>query len=330
MKRILTLIALLSAMTVPAMAQGLIHAGDTFLEALQKRDTALVADQFRYGIIVEGLSEGDVISLPELEKVFGDTLVLVRGWRLDTLGRGGFPKRKPSAWKLKADMIISPFEEGEYHLPDIPVLRGRVDGGADTLLYSGQVLEVCTMPVDMDTFEPHDLKPQMRYPLTLREVLPYVLWFQLAATLAILAACLVIMRRGRSRVEVVSEPPHITALKRLDRFRGDRYWAPDKQKAMYSGITDALRTYMESMFGINAEEMTTAEIFDALKGEAGLSADLRDEVKRLFELADFVKFAKHTASEEDNARAVPVAVSFVTSTYQSRLETETAGEGGDD
>ena len=35
---------------------------------------------------------------------------------------------------------------------------------------------------------------------------------------------------------------------------------------------------------------------------------------------DFVKFAKFTASDEDNAKALPVAVRFVTSTYQSDLE----------
>ena len=33
-----------------------------------------------------------------------------------------------------------------------------------------------------------------------------------------------------------------------------------------------------------------------------------------------MKFAKFTASDEDNAKALPVAVRFVTSTYQSDLE----------
>ena len=36
----------------------------------------------------------------------------------------------------------------------------------------------------------------------------------------------------------------------------------------------------------------------------------------------FVKFAKHTASDEENARALPTAVRFVTSTYQTVLEEE--------
>ena len=68
-------------------------------------------------------------------------------------------------------------------------------------------------------------------------------------------------------------------------------------------------------------EMTTAEIFDDLK-QTDVPADLLDELKELFERADFVKFAKFTADDEDNAKALPVAVRFVTSTYQSDIEGE--------
>jgi hypothetical protein len=49
-------------------------------------------------------------------------------------------------------------------------------------------------------------------------------------------------------------------------------------------------------------------------------ADLLDELRELFERADFVKFAKFTASDEDNAKALPTAVRFVTSTYQAEIE----------
>ena len=68
--------------------------------------------------------------------------------------------------------------------------------------------------------------------------------------------------------------------------------------------------------------MTTAEIFESLKSEADLTPELYAEVKDLFELSDFVKFAKHTASDEENARAIPTAVRFVTSTYQTQLDAE--------
>ena len=120
-----------------------------------------------------------------------------------------------------------------------------------------------------------------------------------------------------------TEPAHIVALRKLDKLRGDSLWAPEKQKVFYSGITDALREYIVSRYGISAMEMTTKEIFDSLKGREipdGLYADAKD----LFERADYVKFAKYTASQQENASAVPSAVKFVTSTYQEELDEESA------
>ena len=72
--------------------------------------------------------------------------------------------------------------------------------------------------------------------------------------------------------------------------------------------------------------MTTAELFAALEGAEEVPAALREEIRALFECADFVKFAKHVASGEENARALPAAVRFVTSTYQTMLEEEQKGE----
>jgi len=96
---------------------------------------------------------------------------------------------------------------------------------------------------------------------------------------------------------------------------------------MYSGITETLRTYIEDRFAINAEEMTTAEIFAALKGSQEITPELYDEIKELFETSDFVKFAKLTVSDEQNAKAIPAAVRFVTSTFQTEEEEEPQSGG---
>ena len=70
-------------------------------------------------------------------------------------------------------------------------------------------------------------------------------------------------------------------------------------------------------------EMTTAEIFADLR-KTDVPADLYEEMKDLFERADFVKFAKYVATPEDNATVLPQAVRFVTATYQTEVEEETA------
>jgi hypothetical protein len=162
--------------------------------------------------------------------------------------------------------------------------------------------------------------------VTFREVLP---WLGLGLGIAALIALAVwlIVRYGRKRDVLAErkEPAHIVALRKLDKYRGNKMWAPEKQKAFYSGVTDTLREYIDARYEIGAMEMTTAEIMKELK-TTDVPADLQVGLKELFERADFVKFAKFTASDEDNAAALPFAVRFVTTTYQADLEENKGGE----
>ena len=298
-----------------------VPAGQAYLKQLQPRDSILIADQVEYGFQLDSLAEGTAIALPEFTNESNDTLTFVRGWQLDTTATlrvrqpGG--KGRTQLFNVRGSVVLAPFEEGTYHLPAIPVLRGK-----DTLIFEGLDMEVKTMPVDTATFQIHDIKGQMRYPLTFQETLPWIGGVLLLAALVALLVWWLRRRSSAAAAEAHKDPAYIVALRELDKWRGDKFWAPEKQKAYYSGITDALKTYIEDRFGVDAPEMTTAELFDALKGAEDLPADLREELRGVFECADFVKFAKHVASDEDNARALPTAVRFVTSTYQTVLEEE--------
>ena len=301
---------------------GLHSVTGSFVEQLQKRDSILIADQLRYGFSLQDVEEGTAIALPDWSPLLKDTLTMVENWKLDTLKvRGREPSRK---YDIRGYMILAPFEAGEYHLPQIALQRTVPGGAVDTLLFDEQVVNVTTLPVDTTTFEIHDIKGQIRYPVTFKELLPYILGFILLAALVAGAVMLILRRKARKLAEAHKEPAYIVALRKLDHFRGDKYWAPEKQKTYYSGLTDTLREYIAETFDIDACEMTTAEIFAALKGREHLTPELYNDTRSLFELADFVKFAKHTADEQENAHALPTAVRFVTSTYQAEMD-EAAG-----
>ena len=305
-------------LVISALLSGIIPSGQSYIRQLQQRDSILIADQLEYGVELNGMPADAILALPDYSKAMTDTLTLVRSWKVDTLKvnkTSGTP-----TLDLRASVVLAPFEEGRYQLPDIAVQR-TAGGTIDTLLFEGMEFEAKTIPIDTATFQIHDIKGQIKYPLTLAEILPYLIGFWIIALLAIIIGCLIIMAQNRPTVvEARRDPPYIVALRNLDSLKGDKYWAPEKQKTLYSGITDTLRTYIENVFGINAEEMTTAEIFDALDGR--IPEDLYAETKALFETSDFVKFAKFTATEQQNASAVPSAVKFVTSTYQTQLEGE--------
>lgn len=321
-------ILILSALSVSVLAgaEGLRkEGGETFLEPLQKRDSVLVADQLRYGIVLENVPEGTPLALPEMKPEKDSPLEILGGWQLDST-RVSRRREKPARYDIKASLIVTAFMGGSYTLPDIPVLLN-----ADTLLFRApeEPLEVKELPIDMETFQPHDIKPQVKFPYTLAELFP---WIYGTVMLLIAIAALILWLRYRERKakeNEIKEPAHIRALRKLDKYRGDKFWKPENQKAFYSGVTDALREYIVARYGVGAMEMTTAEIFEDLKG-SGIPEDLYAQMKTLFERADFVKFAKFTATDEENATVLPQAVHFVTATYQADLEEEMPGEAGNE
>ena len=315
---------IISALLLPALCYAggrRVEAGETFLEPLQKRDSVLIADQLRYGVVLQNVKENTPLALPEFKMEKDSPLEIVGSWQLDST-RVSRKKESPARYDIRASIILSAFWGGSYELPDIPVL---LDG--DTLVFrAAQQLEVKELPVDMENFQPNDIKPQVKFPYTFKEVFPWVLGVLVLAALIYLLVRWLLSRRKAAIEKENAEPAHIRALRKLDAFRSDKFWAPEKQKTFYSGVTDALREYIASRFGVGAMEMTTAEIFEGLKG-TDVPADLYEEMKDLFERADFVKFAKFTASDEDNAKVLPGAVRFVTTTYQAEVDAENSVEG---
>lgn len=301
----------------------------SFLQPLQERDSVLIADQLLYGFELDGVTEGTKLIPTEIGDSLDQNILSLSPWILDTVKIRRNGKENPKTLDIKGSVRIAPFLEGEYELPPIELRRLAPDGTEDTLIFDPLRLEVKTMPVDTATFEIHDIKGQIRYPVTFAEVFPWVLLYWVLAVIIILTVCLVMLRRRKSDPEYVrKDPAHIVALRQLDSYRGSSLWAPEKQKAFYSGVTDTLRAYMAERFGFGAMEMTTAEIFDEMK-DKDAPEKVVGEVKELFERADFVKFAKYVASDEENAAALPVAVRFVTETYQAEVENEVKDGGNE-
>ena len=329
MKRLSVFLTVLCLMAPAAAFGQVVDMEGSFLEPLQQRDSVLIGDQFRYGFHLKGIPEGTGLGLADLSKGLRDSIVVVQPWAADTVKVYG-GRKDPKSYDIDFYMVITSFDEGKYELPRLPVLKAS-DGRIDSLLFDSQTLDVRTMPVDTASYQVHDIKGPVRYPVTFREILPYLAAAWGFVVLCILIWALIASRRKKESVAAGhKDPPYVVALRKLEGYRGSKYWAPEKQKILYSGITDTLREYIDARFGIDAPEMTTAEIFSELKGR-DIPDDLYAGTKELFETADLVKFAKAFATDEENAAALPAAVRFVTATYQSQLdqEQEEAKEGGE-
>ena len=311
-------------MNVLILILGILLRDGAFLTPATPRDSVLVADRLYYGVELKEWPDTARLQFPEISPDMGGGILALPRWQVDTLKIRRIKGTNERLLDIRAQIAIQPFEEGSFVLPALKLLRPYADSTLDTLVFRPCSLEVTAMPIDTATFVPHDLKGQAGAPLTFSEVLPWALGALFGGLLVAILVSWLLSRRRQEEVAAVKDPAHVVALRKLDKFRGSEYWAPTRQKAFYSGVTDALREYIAARYGVGALEMTTAEIFDGLKG-TDLTPELYNELKELFERADFIKFAKHTATDEENATVLPLAVRFVTTTYQAEVEQENQG-----
>ena len=327
----LVIAAFLTGATLFAQEEGgrRIMAGPSLLEPLQQRDSVLVWDQFHYGMELKDIQEGTPVALPVIDAQTRERtareghLAILGDWQLDSV-KVSSRRDSIARYNIRAYMTLAPEIPGDYELFELQCLVGQ-----DTLVFNRQMMQVTEPSIDLETFQPNDIHPQAKFPYTLAELFPWIYGgFMGAAIIATLVLWL-LTRKKKEEEKANAEPAHIKALRKLEDYRGSKFWKPEQQKSFYSGVTDVLREYIASRYGVGALEMTTAEIFEGLKG-SDIPEELYGEMKDLFERADFVKFAKYTASDEDNALVLPQAVRFVTTTYQTQLEAEIPAETGND
>lgn len=301
-----------------ALAAPLCRAQDDgALRSRISRDSILIGDQVEWTLDFQ-LAPGEAVSIskPGAEPVPG--VEALGEMALDTLSD------KKGTLSLRGRIILTSFDSGSYVLPPLYVLMARADGSIDTLEYTGPRLAVNTIPIDTATFQPHDIKGQIRYPVTFREVIPWVGLALLVAALGWLLVRWIRLRRQNRDFfgkPVVKDPPHIVALRSLEKTRAQKLWQAGKQKQFYTQVTDALRQYIADRFDVAALEQTSAEMFRDLQ-DKDIEPELKEKLKDLFTTADFVKFAKHTASDQENENAIPTAIRFVNETYMKEIEKE--------
>ena len=294
---------------------------DTTRTARLSRDSILIGDQVDLIVNLQ-LNEGEgfLLAAPGDPLTYG--VETVRPMTIDTLSM------KRGKVEIEARMTLTSFDSGSYALPPLLAVIADAGGKMDSLLYRGPELYVNTVPIDTATYVIKDIKGQIKYPVTFRELLPWICLVLLIAALVYLICRIVKARRNNTTLfskPVQKDPPHIVALRNLEKIRKQKLWQNNKQKQFYTDVTDTLRTYIAERFDIVTMERPSTEMLDELKTKDVSAGDF-DKISQLFSRADLVKFAKYEASADENEDAIPAAVQFVNSTYVSQLE----DEGGDE
>ena len=108
-------------------------------------------------------------------------------------------------------------------------------------------------------------------------------------------------------------PPYQLAMQMLNSLNGEKLCERGEEKQFYTRLTDILRVYLAGRFGINAMEMTSSQIMNALRDNPE-TRDSESKMQQILEIADFVKFAKVRPLPEDNKAAMDSALAFVENT----------------
>lgn len=278
-----------------------------------ERDTILIGDhvtlRFRSKI-----DKGDKFIFQEPSNPLTAGIEMLQPPITDTLSIGD------DGFELESRIVITSFESGSYKLPTFTAYRIKNNGSVDTLSFDGGELEVNTIQIDTTTYKPFDVKEQMNYPFTLKEALPWagILIIVTLLVYMLLRAIKSLRHRKGLFGPAPTEPPHIIALKRLEKLRNDKIWTKD-QKLFFTELTDTLRDYIESRYDFPAMEKTSAEILSELSAR-DVPAELKKELSSLFSLSDLVKFAKFSAEPADCENSIPAAVRFINTVYVSQIE----------
>ena len=228
--------------------------------------------------------------------------------------------------------FVTSFDSTLYHIPFIPVIDGF-----DTIRSNSLGLKVTSLPlhesvlayldrlntqqtdsIDFAQLALSEIKDNMEAPFVWQDYLSYV-W-----VLLLILVVLVLMglglyfglrkkNKGYFFKPKVVLPPHVVAIRALDKIKSEKIWQQGFEKQYYTELTDVLREYIEKRYLVNAFEKTSDEILDSIEiyAETGSSVE---SLRQVVKLADLVKFAKYTPLHNENDLSLVNAYLFVNQT----------------
>lgn len=287
-----------------------LHAQLIRVESDVSSDSMMIGDQIIFTLRVQA-PENVTFRMPELKDTLTGELEVLSPYSKDT-------SRIEGSLVVDHSYVITGFDAGMQLVPSIPVLYeyNQMIDTARSMPFMIRVYE----PVVDTTQQIKPIKPPINTPVSLREVIPWVLLGIGAWMAGTLVMALVWMYRQRKKdPEIFSikpqEPAHVIAFRELDRLKERKLWESGQVKLYYTLLTEITRQYIERQYGIPAMERTTEEILDAFRRSNTDDQLLDDMLKELLELADLVKFAKEDPLPVENQSNLNNAYLFVQKTF---------------
>lgn len=250
-----------------------------------------IGEQIEYKISVQAPADAAVV-FPE-GQTFG-ALEMVKTNPTDTLKEAG-------KFRLEKAYYLTQFDEGKYTIPQQKIQISHKDFYTDSLL-----VEVHNVAVDTLKQPLYDAKPIAE--VTSPSSSHLWLWIVGIVALLLTAAALYFFVFRKKKLSAEEErkklPPFERAIQDLKDLQNSKYLIESQHKAYYTRLTDIVKEYLEDEVHILAKESTTDELLakvTALQqtGKLHLSEETINNLKRVLQNADLVKFAKSKPSDNN-------------------------------
>lgn len=222
---------------------------------------------------------------------------------------------------IQKSYTITSFDSGLYYIPPVELefMEGEILRKAQSQALALMVINPFTEVNPEDGI--FDLKQPYNLPFSIAELKKYINWLLLFFLLqAIIGLVIVYLNRREKPLKEIfvrekpKDPPHVIALRELDRIKNEKLWQSGRIKQFYSDLSDTLRRYIEDRYEVSTMEQTTGEIMRSMKRMELPDGKLYDKLGKVLETADLAKFAKYEPLPDENDFALISAYFFVNQT----------------
>ena len=278
--------------------------------------TLFIGDQTDLHLRATG-EVGEQVTMPMLDKELIPGVEIVDRTIVDTL------TLKDGRVQYDQYLTLTSFEDSLFYIAPLPFVSGD-----DTVWSDGLTLNV-VQPFEMDTTDMAitDIKGVYKAPIWWWGIFRWVLLALLLAGVGVAGYYLITYLQSRKREEegneVVTEPlrpAEEVALEKLDAIKEKKIWQQGQVKEYHTQLTDVVREYIARRFEVSSVEQTSDETLRDIRPLLNERKDLYDQLRKMLTLADLVKFAKWSATPDENELSLRNAYTFVRETTIQSLE----------
>ena len=220
-------------------------------------------------------------------------------------------------------LTLTSFEDSLFYIEPLPFVSG-----GDTVWSESLMLNV-VQPFEMDSTDLAitDIKGIYRAPIWWWGILRWVLLALLLIGASVGGYYLITYLRsrmgGKEKEMPAAEPlrpAEEVALEKLDIIREQKIWQSGQVKEYHTQLTDVVREYIARRFEVSSTEQTSDETLRAMRPLLSDKKELYEQLRKMLQLADLVKFAKWTTTPDENELSLRSAYTFVKETTPAEEE----------